>query len=152
MKMILRAAIGLALVAPLPLRAEVIFSCSFGARQASVTLEGDLLTYRYGRPGRPEIAITGGPASGNPSYHRRMFARGEHQTLRFRAAGYSYLVHSLWVAPTGGGAEHLEAGVVVMRGDTVLRELGCRSGGDMREYPVFQRLPQEPTSPLPERD
>jgi hypothetical protein len=151
MKVIARAAIAVALLAPAHLRAEMIFRCSIGAREASVTLDGDLLTYRYGRPGRPEIEITGGPATGNPSYHRELFARGEHQTLRFRAAGHSYLVHSLWVAPTGGGAEHLEAGVIVMRGDAVVRELRCRADGDMREYPIFQRLPQEPVSPLPER-
>lgn len=136
-----------------PASAETIFRCAIGSREATVTLDADRLTYRYGRAGRPEISITGGAGTGNVSYHRQMFARGEHQTLRFRAGAYSYLVHSLWVAPTGGGAEHLEAGVIVMRGNTMARELRCRAGGgDMREYPIFQRLPQEPTSPLPNRD
>ena len=152
MKLIARAAIGTLLLVPATLQAETIFRCSLGAREATVTLEGDQLTYRYGRPRRPEIAITGNPAIGNPSYHRELFARGEHQTLRFRAAGHSYLVHSLWSAPSGNSPELVEAGVIVMRGDTVVREFRCRTGGDMREYPIFQRLPQEPTNPLPERE
>ena len=138
-----------------PAGAETIFRCAIGQRLATVTLEGDSLTYTYGRAGRPEIRISGGPSTGNLSYHRELFARAEHQTLRFRRGDHSYLVHSFWSAPSGGSPESVEAGVIVMRGDRVLRELRCRNGradGDMREYPIFQRLPQEPRSPLPERD
>ena len=133
------------------LHAETIFQCRIGTRQATVTLENDRLTYRYGRPGRPEISIAGGPASGNISYHRTLFARGEHQVLRFRSGGHSYLVGANWAAPSPGGSEYVEGRVVVMRGEAILRELRCRRGeGDMREYPVFRRLPQEPDNPLPE--
>lgn len=136
-----------------PAAAETIFRCAVGQRQATVTLDGERLTYRFGRPGRPEISISGGPGTGNLSYHRELFARGEHQVLRFRRGDHSYLVHSLWGAPSGGSPESVEAGVVIMRGARVLRQLRCtgRADGDMREYPIFQRLPQEAASPLPER-
>ena len=145
------ALLSLALLSGGALRAETIFQCRIGARQATVTLENDRLTYSYGRPGRPEISIAGGPTSGNVSYHRTLFGRGEHQILRFRRDGHSYLVSAIWAAPSPGGSEYVEGRVVVMRGEAILRELRCRRGeGDMREYPVFTRLPQEPANPLPE--
>ena len=64
----------LALIAS-PAGAETIFRCTIGQHVATVTLEGDSLTYSYGRPGRPEIRISGGPSTGNLSYHRELFAR-----------------------------------------------------------------------------
>lgn len=149
-----KRAAGFVLLVTLPasLQAKTIFQCRIGTRLASVSLVGDALTYRFGVPRRPELSIRGGPASGNVSYHRTLYARGELQVLRFRRGDHSYLVHATWSAPSGGASEAFEAGVVVMRGATVLRALQCRPGqGDMREYALFRRLPQEPENPLPER-
>ena len=46
------AAAGQASAAETP---ETVFACSFGARQVEVVREGGRLTYRFGRPGRPEL-------------------------------------------------------------------------------------------------
>ena len=52
-------ALGMAGIVPAQAQAEVIFSCAIGTRRATVTLEEDRLTYRFGRPRRPEIVIAG---------------------------------------------------------------------------------------------
>lgn len=127
----------------------VIFRCTIGTRQATVTLDGDRLTYRFGPPGRPDITVVGGPATGNVAYHRQLYPRGELQTLRFDRGNHSYLVRSLWMAPSGNSPEFVEAGIDVIRGGRELRRLDCRSGGDMREYPIFGRLPQAEGSNRP---
>ncbi len=63
---------------------ETVFACSFGARQVEVVREGGRLTYRFGRPGRPELVLAGDAASGTLFYHRTLYARGEDQSLRFQ--------------------------------------------------------------------
>ncbi len=72
--------------------ADTVFRCSFGAREATVTLDGNRLTYRFGRSGRPELRLTGDAASGTLFYHRTLYARGEDQTLRFVNGDLSYVI------------------------------------------------------------
>lgn len=143
-------ALGTSLMIPTQAQAEIIFSCAIGARQATVMLDGERLTYRFGRPRRPEIVIAGDPQSGNVTYYRELYPRGELQTLRFDRGAYSYVVRSLWMAPSGNGSEYVEGSVSVIQNGRDLRRLECRSGGDMREHPVFGRLPQEEGSNRPE--
>lgn len=51
---------------------ETVFACSFGARQVHVIRDGGRLTYRFGRPARPEMVLTGDAASGTVFYHRTL--------------------------------------------------------------------------------
>jgi len=135
--------------------AETVFECSFGATRAMVTLEGERLTYSYGRPGRrPELELSGDRSSGTLSYHRQMYIRGEDQTLRFASGDHSYVVYARWNAPnqhlTHTEPEHIGGGVLVIRRGEIVRDLRCRSGGDMREWPVFFTLPEDPANLTPD--
>jgi len=139
--------------------ADTILSCSVGgAKRIEVTSDGTSVTYRYGRKGRPEITLTGNPASGTLFYHGTTYLRAEDQTLRFVAGnGYEYIVYSRWQAPTGRDAEGLPtvpeyngAGVVVMYGGKAIARLKCRPDGMMHEWPVFFRLPKDEANRTPD--
>lgn len=78
--------LALALFTPAGASAETLFRCSFGTHEVTVTRDDGRLSYRYGRPGRPELTLGGDAASGNLFYHRTLYARGEDQTLRFVTA------------------------------------------------------------------
>ncbi|MGQ0661359.1 MAG: hypothetical protein ACT4N3_10900 [Sphingosinicella sp.] len=133
------------------LRAETIFRCSFGAREASVTQDGERLTYRFGRPGRPELTLTGDAASGTLFYHRTLYARGEDQTLRFANGDTSYVIFNGWAAPNRylEGARDF-SGLLVLRRGRVIRRMRCREGGDFIERPVFSTLPQDAENRVPD--
>ncbi len=55
------ALIGVALLAAPPAFGDVLFDCAIGAKQLSVTLEGDAATYTFGPKGAPELTITAAP-------------------------------------------------------------------------------------------
>lgn len=130
---------------------ETVFACSFGSRQVEVVREGARLTYRFGRPGRPELVLAGDAASGNLFYHRTLYARGEDQTLRFTSGAHSYVIFNAWAAPNlyGEGARDY-SGLLVLRGDRVIRRMNCREGGDFPENPLFFTLPQDADNLVPE--
>lgn len=128
-----------------------MFACAFGARQVEVVREGTRLTYRYGRPGRPELTLTGDAASGTIFYHRTLYARGEDQTLRFANGDFSYLIFNGWSAPNRyleGARDY--SGLLVLRHGRVIRRLNCREGGNFLEHPLFFTLPQDAENRVPD--
>ncbi|HKR24219.1 MAG TPA: hypothetical protein VJS15_03090 [Allosphingosinicella sp.] len=130
---------------------ETVFACSFGTRRVEVVREGARLTYRFGRPGRPELVLTGDAASGTLFYHRTLYARGEDQTLRFTSGDHSYVIFNGWSAPNRyleGARDY--SGLLVLRGGRVIRRLNCREGGDFLEHPLFFTLPQDEENRVPE--
>jgi hypothetical protein len=95
---------------------RTIFSCAVGGgRIARVTVRGRLLTYHYGRPGRDELRIVGGPGSGNVYWMTQRYT-GEESQLRFTQGAFSYILYSM------GGNSMTDAqpvsGLVVQRGPT----------------------------------
>ena len=130
---------------------ETVFACSFGTRQVEVVRDGGRLTYRFGRPGRPELELAGDAASGTLFYHRTLYARGEDQTLRFVNGDFSYVIFSGWSAPNRylEGARD-DAGLLVLRGGRLIRRMNCRDGGDFLENPLFFTLPRDADNLVPE--
>lgn len=128
---------------------EPIFDCDFGAKQLTVTQDGDALVYRYGTKRKAELLIVADAASNHVFYHRTLYARAEDQTLRFVHGEHSYIVYAHWSAPSIGSTEESSvpesyyAGLTVMLGGTKLSSRRCRSGGDMREWPIFKKLPED---------
>ncbi|MDO9369703.1 MAG: hypothetical protein Q7T68_14130 [Sphingopyxis sp.] len=134
---------------------EPVFACSFGAKQLTVTQQGDALVYRYGTKVRTELSIVADAPSNRVFYHRTLYARAEDQTLRFVSGPYNYVVYAHWSAPSLGTTEESNTGefyyggLTVLRGETELTSRRCRSGGDMREWPIFKTLPQDETNRTP---
>jgi hypothetical protein len=126
-----------------PPATDTLLSCSTGAKRIEVTSDGTNLTYRFGKPGKPELTLTGNAKSGTVFYHRTLYARGEDQTLRFVSGDYSYVVFASYYAPDGGGAEISRAGVVILEGEREIGRAICKPDGDMREWPIFETLPKD---------
>lgn len=129
---------------------EQIFQCSLGTRQVEVVRAGPTLTYRFGRPGRPELEITGTAAGGNVHYHRTLYPHGEDQTLRFTRGAYSYVVFNAFQTPDyrQEGARD-DSGVLVLRNGRRIRRMNCRSGGDFIERDIFDTLPPDEENRVP---
>jgi hypothetical protein len=132
------------------LAALILFTCSFGARQVEIVGDGATLTYRFGRPGRPELVLTRAIASGTIFYHRTRYPRGADQTLRFTNGATSYVIFNAFQTPDYRleGARD-ESGLLVLRGGRVIRRLRCRSGGELIENPLFDQLPQDAENRVP---
>lgn len=145
--------LALAMVAP---TSEPIFACSFGAKQLTITQQGDALVYRYGTKAKAELRIVADAASNRVFYHRTLYPRAEDQTLRFVSGDYSYIVYAHWAAPgmgiteEGSTPERYYGGLQVYRRGAELSSRRCRRGGDMREWPIFKTLPQDEENLTPE--
>ena len=143
-------ALGLAAAAQAAEPPEQIFSCSFGALQVEVVRDGSVLTYRFGRPGRPEMVLSGSAASGNLHYHRTLYPRGEDQTLRFTRGAWSYVIFNAFQTPDYRieGARD-DSGLLVLRHGRRIARMNCRSGGDFIERDIFDTLPQDEENLVP---
>lgn len=145
----------LALALALAAAPEPVFACSFGSKQLTVAQQGDALVYRYGTTRKAELRLVADAASRRVFYRRTLFPRGEDQTLRFVNGDYDYVVYAHWTAPGQGMTEDsvrpevFYGGLIVMRGDDVISQRLCRSGGDMREWPIFETLPQDAANLTP---
>ncbi|HEY0595399.1 hypothetical protein [Sphingopyxis sp.] len=134
---------------------EPVFECSFGAKQLTVTQQGDALVYRYGTRAKAELRIVADGPSNRVFYHRTLYPRAEDQTLRFVSGEYNYVVYAHWSAPSmgmteeGSTGESFYGGLTVLRGEEELASHRCRSGGDMREWPIFKTLPQDEANMTP---
>ncbi|MDC7811169.1 hypothetical protein [Sphingomonas koreensis] len=107
----------------------VVYTCNFGKSAGSVCSGGGKLHYRYGPPGKPDIAIASTPDWSN--VRRKVVVGGgggSQPYLRFTRADYSYVV--FW-GTAGNLTERpgrLWSGIHVRRGDKDLATLSCRSG------------------------
>lgn len=131
---------------------EQIFSCSFGARQVEVVRDGATLIYRFGRPGRPEMVLSGDAASGNVHYHSTLYPHGEDQTLRFQRGAHSYVIFNAFQTPDyylEGAID--QSGLLVLRNGRRIARMNCRSGGDFIERPIFDLLPRDEENLVPRR-
>jgi hypothetical protein len=107
----------------------VVYTCSFGKSVGSVCSGGGKLHYRYGAPGKSDIAISSMPDWSNVSRKVVVGGGGGSQPyLRFTRADYSYVV--FW--GTAGNLTmrpgRLWSGIHVRRGDKDLATLSCGSG------------------------
>ncbi len=135
---------------------ELVFACSFGAKQLTVTQQGDALVYRYGTKSKAELRLVADAKSGRVFYHRTLYSRGEDQTLRFVNGDTSYIVYAHWTAPSMGVTEESSSpeiyygGLIVRRGERTLSSRSCTDDkGDMREWPIFKTLPQDEENRVP---
>lgn len=131
----------LAAAAPAKTAAPVnLFSCTVGAKTATVTAEGDQLTYSYGPAIKPEMTISGDAQSGNIFRMVQRFA-GIEQQLRFQRGDYSYVVYSVAGNETSGSAAI--SGLVVMKADKVISDKNCASQAEFSTDYDWDSLPED---------
>lgn len=133
-----------ALASPQP--TPPIFTCDLGKKDVTIREAAGQLHYRFGTRSRAELELRATPESSSVFYHRTLYSRGEDQSLRFTNGKYSYVVYSMWRAPSGSSAEAVEGGLLVLLDGKVLQKNKCRNGGDMLEYPIFKMLPSDETN------
>lgn len=120
----------LALAAPAPAHAacqgDEAFSCQIGAKRVEVCYWKGMLTYSFGREGKPElslnepletVAFTPWPGVSSSIW----------ETVAFRNKGYTY---ELWtgVERDPDSTEPRSGGVRVMQGEKTVAELDCDKG------------------------
>lgn len=102
---------------------DVVFSCSTGAKTASVCAAKDLIQYRFGRDGRPELVWP--PASDGRDKVRAgtwTFAGGGGAWLAFHKPPFRYVVYT---AIGRGWGE--KAGVAVEQNGLIAANLPCEN-------------------------
>lgn len=121
-----------------------VFSCPVGGRIVSVCGprgggSGDL-TYRYGRPGRVELAQRGGLA-----YASRGYSGGGEAQISFARGGYRYVVYDRTVRTgfeDGRNDPAFTQGLLVLRGGRVALNRRCSADSGGMDGRATARLPR----------
>jgi hypothetical protein len=121
---------------------ETLFACAIGRKRVEISQQGGRLTYRFGRPGRPELLLDA--AAGDVRHYYNLYPRGEDRHLRFASGRHGYVVYNIFNAPNhdGNGAVD-QAGVLVLDGEKVIARLRCRDGGQFAAGYGYDALPQD---------
>ena len=125
------------LTALLPMQAiacdEVMLACTVnGARQVTVCLSGQVLTYAYGKAGAaPELQVTAALSAGAYTPWNG-FGRYISDSITFHNVGHSYEVwQSIDKMATDAGPVY---GVNVLRGHELINTLVCDEGGKAQPF------------------
>lgn len=115
----------------------VIYSCAFGRKHASVCGAPGRVAYRFGRLGRPEIAIASAPDWKNIHTGRITGGGGGYQNhVRFTVANHDYVVFEAVAGELTEVPGKRWSGVYVQRGEKHLATLTCgrerTTAGDLR--------------------
>ncbi len=113
---------------------ETFLSCDIGrsGKTLNVCHDNDIITYSFGRPGAPELALaatiaaidyTPWPGAGSTIWEEVAFENGDYRYITYGA------VDRILPDDRDGEIEvSISGGVVVRRGDDVIAELPCLSG------------------------
>jgi hypothetical protein len=128
---------------------SVEFNCKAGAKVISLCGSGDVIHYRFGRPGRPEMNF---PASSQPArsvfhYSATGYSGGGEARVRFLNGAFEYVVYTANLAGdwhSDGTRDHEERyGVLVRKGGRNVANIRCTGGSDNDLYVLADRLPEE---------
>lgn len=128
------AALGLAIVAFGPAAAaardcrkgeQLIFSCTLKGKVASVCATPGQATYRYGRPGSPEMEIASG--EGRAFQSVVIGGGGGSQTsLRFSNKGFNYIVSSGEQGSLHDSPGKTWSVLTILQGDRIIASRTCK--------------------------
>jgi len=125
----MRAALVLLALAASPAQAtcqgDQAFSCRIGAKTLDVCYWKGMLTYRFGREGKPELVLNE-PLETVAYTPWPGFGRAIWDMVAFRNQGITYEVWTSFDRQDENAV--LEGGVNVMEGDTALANLTCDRG------------------------
>jgi hypothetical protein len=128
---------------------EVVrFSCKAGAKVISFCGQGAGLTYRFGKPGRPELTYPSAGQSPDFHYSSTGYSGGGEARVRFTNGGYEYIAYTAnlagdWNADGTRGHEELY-GVLVRKAGRNLANIRCTATPDNDLYALGDGLPEEP--------
>jgi hypothetical protein len=121
-----------------------VFSCPIGAKTVSVCAPrrgAAILAYRFGRPGRIELAHRGGL-----TLAERGYSGGGETQLSFARNGYRYVVYDRTVrtglAADGRNEPAFDQGLVVVRGGRVVSHRRCSAESGGMDGRAVARLPR----------
>jgi hypothetical protein len=108
---------------------QVIYSCQFGRKTASLCLGTQSLHYRFGPIGKPEIDLANTPDWGNVRTNQLYSNAFAQNHVRISKGAINYLVHFGETGSLSDVPGKRISGVVVLDGpDKVLAELSCKRG------------------------
>lgn len=128
---------------------RVAFTCRAGVKVISFCAHGDILHYRFGRPGKAELNFPAGdpPARSVFQYSSAAYSGGGEARVRFTNAGYDYLVYTALIAGNwnaDGTRDHEELdGVLVRKNGRKVANIRCTTSPENDLYPLGDLLPRE---------
>lgn len=130
---------------------EALFQCRVGTRQVALCAGGSqaserYVQYRYGRPGRVELAFPERGAAGL-SWARTGYSGGGELQVNAEREGHRYTLYSRMVRTRFDGennAPRFSAGLAVIRGNRILSDHECSDTdeGWSQESAVERLLPE----------
>lgn len=143
---------------------QPVLSCGVGGKVLSLCASGPLtaagatqarMQYRFGRPGRVEMAWPTRPESPRGRFFlgTTMYSGGGEERIRFSNAGYDYVVFQRTIAgewdDEGHRAHHDDEGVVVLKAGKVVGKRICTTPAANDGFPkMYDLLEREETEPL----
>lgn len=131
---------------------RVAFTCTAGKKLISFCASGNVLRYRFGAPGKPEMTYPAQalntPAREAFRYSFTGYSGGGESRVRFNNSGYEYIVYTAML----GGAWHPDGtrdhrqydGVLVRRGGKTVGNVRCSIAPDMDLSGLREGLTEEP--------
>ncbi len=128
---------------------RAIYTCRYGADTVSVCASATAVRYVYGRRGRPALTISSNGRDGRAFVGTIVGggSGGQQHHIRFVNEGHDYIVYSARAGEYTDIAGAEWSGLVVRRGDTVLRESQCRQNRPAQRLDISGT-----TIELPEED
>ena len=110
----------------------VVFSCTIGAKLVSMCRTGaepKRLSYRFGAPGRVELAYPDPGAAGAFEWSTGPLYGGGITTVSFKRGPYEYGVYARVGRAAGGGEPEFEDGLAIARDGKRIQTKVCDDGG-----------------------
>jgi hypothetical protein len=130
---------------------RVAFTCTAGTKLISLCASGDVLRYRYGKPGRPDITYPA-PALATPAreafrFSSTPYAGGGEARVRFTNGAWEYILYTATMAGAwhaDGTRDHRQYDGVLVRRDGVNKSnIRCTRGPEADLYPLGDILTPE---------
>jgi len=130
---------------------RVAFTCTAGKKLISLCAQGQVLRYRFGKPGSPDMTWPA-PALNTPAreafrFSSTPYAGGGEARVRFTNSAWEYILYTAMVAGEwhdDGTRDHREyAGVLVRRDGKNSANVRCTSHWDNDLFPLGDALTRE---------
>lgn len=128
---------------------RVAFTCRAGAKIISLCASGDVLRYRFGKPGKTELTYPTGatPARSAFRFSSAAYSGGGEARVRFSNGAYDYLLYTAMIAgswnPDGTRDHEMLDGVLVRKAGRKVANIRCTTAPENDLYPLGDMLTRE---------